>query len=100
MEYILLSADSVPSVYLVPEAVVNDLAKYCNNFWDWMQTNPCADKHRVDFNGYLGFCYDEHDFIEYLNTWIFPDAPSRLVEKLNDFDDIPIKYKNCKSFNF
>ena len=51
----------------------------------------------------IGYCYGEHDFIDYLNTWIFPDNPSQLVETLEgvyDIADAPEKYKQCKWFNF
>jgi len=103
MEYIILSADSAPSVHLVPKDVADNLEKYCKRFWEWMATSPYADKHRVDFDGYLGLCYDEHDFIEYLNKWVFPDTPSKLIEKFDDFckvEDRPDKYRHCKEFNF
>ena len=103
MKYLLLSADSIPSVYLVPEIVADNLDKYCNEFWDWMRTSPQADEYRVDLGGYSGLSYTEEDFIKYLNMWVFPDAPCRLVERLDGIwkrDDIPKKYEHCKWFNF
>lgn len=48
-------------------------------------------------------CYNENDFIEYLNKWIFPDKPSVLIETIGWISskaDIPEKYKGCKCFNF
>jgi len=103
MEHLILSADGLLSVYLVPEKVINNLEKYCNEFWDWMQKSPYADKYRVDIGDSIGLSYNEHDFVEYLNEWVFPDKPSQLVEKLDgvyERNNIPIKYKHCKWFNF
>ena len=98
MKHIILSADSTPSVYLVPDKVSDNLKDYCNDFWEWMQTSPHAGKYRVDFNGIAGLCYTESDFIEYLNTWVFHDKPCKLIETLHN--GIPQKYKDCVQFNF
>jgi len=95
MKHLILSADSTPSVYLVPDGVADNLEYFCEKFWQWQQ----------------GGCYTEQDFIEYLNEWIFPDTPSQFVEKLDDSNDelwhrlwhlrqLPEKYKDCKWFNF
>lgn len=100
MKYVLLSADNNPSVYSVPDMVADNLDLYCNNFCNkWLLESPHAECYRIKD----GFCYNEEDFIKYLNTWIFPNEPSILIETLDwiDFDsNIPEKYKNCKWFNF
>lgn len=100
MKYILLSADSDTSVYLVPDEVADNLRKYCIDFCDkWLHQSPYAKKYRIGG----GVCYTEEDFIEYLNTWIFPDKPSVLIETIgwiNSKADIPEKYKEYERFNF
>lgn len=65
MKYVLLSADNSPSVYLVPDVVADDLIKYCFEFCqNWLRKSPDAKGFRRD--GVV--CYDEKDFIDYLNT--------------------------------
>lgn len=98
MKHVLLSADSIPSLYSVPDEVADNLRKYCVDFCAvWLRKSPDAQKYRTP-NG--GACYDEEDFIEYLNTWIFPNTPSFLVEKLNSMEDITGKFKDYEWFNF
>jgi hypothetical protein len=100
VKYVLLSADNNPSVYSVPDEVADNLKKYCLDFCDkWMYENPDAKKYHIG----EGVCYNEEDFIEYLNKWIFPDMSSVFVEKIGFIDsvkDIPEKYKGCEWFNF
>ena len=99
MKYVLLSADSLISVYSVPCAVADNLEEYCYEFCSkWLWKSPHAEKYRVG----IGVCYCEHDFIEYLNTWIFPNNPSKLIETLDVYDisNVPEKYKHFESFNF
>ena len=121
MKYVLLSHDFEPSVYLVPDIVADNLAKYFCEFADkWLWESPHAEEYRqkfreirrnnIDINGdTAGVCYGEHDFIKYLNTWVFPDNPSVFIETLTgvrgDWDlspgrPLPEKYKNCEWFNF
>ena len=108
MKYILLSADSEPSIYSVPDIVADNLRMYCMEFCDkWLWESPHAAQYRT----LIGVAYNEDDFIKYLNTWIFPDEPSVLVETLDwsVIDDaingrgklhLPEKYKDCEWFNF
>ena len=97
MKHILLSADSMPSVYLVPDEVADNLREYCVNFCDkWLSKSPDAKKYRV----HSVVCYNEKDFIEYLNKWIFPNQPSVFIEKLDSMNNIPEKYSGCKRFDF
>lgn len=100
MKYILLSADNNPSVYSVPDEVADNLRKYCIDFCDkWLRESPHAKKYRIGGC----FCYNEKDFIEYLNKWIFPNMLSVFVETLEWIDsagDILEKYKGCEWFNF
>jgi hypothetical protein len=100
MRYVLISADNSPSVYSVPNEVADNLRKYCIDFCDkWLHESPHAKKYHRDG----GVCYDEKDFIEYLNKWVFPNMPSVFIETLEWIDsekDIPEKYKGCDWFNF
>ena len=107
MKNILLSHDSELYVYSVPDIVADNLNEYCCEFDKWLWTSPHAKEHRIDIaeenGGGLGVCFNAHDFIKYLNSWIFPDNPSLLVETLNyvwDASEAPEKYKHCKWFNF
>ena len=101
MKNIILSSDGDRMVYSVPDQVAQNLEQYCMDFCDkWLHTNPHAKKYRIKG----GLCYNESDFIEYLNHWIFPDEPSVLLDNLGpigiDETPIPEKYQNCPMFNF
>jgi len=99
MKNVLLSADNIPSVYLVPDCVADNLKKYCIEFCKWLWKSPNAKKYHIG----RGVCYNEKDFVEYLNKWIFPNEQSKLIETLEWFDspsNIPEKYKGCQRFNF
>lgn len=99
MKLILLSADSPPSVYSVPDAVAENLNDHCIKFYQWLETSPHAEKYRLD----TGHCYSHPDFIEYLNTWIFPDEPSTLVEELPNTwreIDLPPRYSDLEWYKF
>ncbi len=100
MKYILLSADSETFVYLVPDEVADNLRKYCIEFCNkWLLKSPNAKKYRIKNS----LCYNEVDFIDYLNTWIFPDTPSKFIESIgwvNSKEDIPSEYRECEFFNF
>ena len=100
MKEVILSADGDSFVYLVPDDVANDLSAYCIEFCDrWMKTDPSAKKYKV--RG--GWCYDESDFIDYLNRYVFPEQRSILIKNLgwtNLGKNLPAKYKNHSYFNF
>jgi len=99
LKNILLCADGDLMVYAVPSEVADNLEKYCYEFCsEWLWKNPHAAKYRTD----LGVCYNEADFIEYLNKWVFPQKQAVFIEnlgKVND-KDLPRKYKDCPSFYF
>lgn len=97
MKYVMLSADNNPSVYLVPDIVADNLSEYCMEFCNkWLYESPHAKKYSLGD----GICYTEKDFIEYLNTWVFPSEQSTLIETIAYDKDIPLKYKCCEWFNF
>ena len=95
-----MSADGDSIVYLEPDKVADNLRKYCIEFCDkWLRTSPHAKKYRVKG----GYCYNEADFIEYLNKFIFPDQKSVLVKNLGwtDFQNgPPPEYREHPYFNF
>ena len=100
MREIILSADGDSIVYSVPDVVANDLRKYCIDFRDkWLKTSPHAKRYRI--NGV--YCFNEADFIEYLNEYIFPDQKSVLVKNLGWTDlgkNLPPEYRGYPYFNF
>ena len=99
MKEIILSADGPSSVYLVPDEVVENLPKYIGDFRDWMVNAHEALKYRQD--GCL--CFTERDFIDYLNTQVFPGKPSVFVKNLgyiNPWEEVPEEYKGCIHYNF
>ena len=100
MKEVILSADGDSIVYLVPDTVAENLSEYCIEFCDnWLQSSPNAEKYRQ--NGCV--CYDESDFIDYLNQYIFPDEKSVFVKNLGFRDwgnKLPRKYRNHPNFNF
>lgn len=101
MKQVILSADGPYRVYSVPDAVADDLEKYCMEFCcHWLPTSPHASKYRSETGS---LCYTEKDFIEYLNQWIFPEQRSELVEDLGSMSCADIlfsKYADCPDFNF
>ena len=100
MKEVILSADGDSVVYSVPDAVANDLRKYCIHFCDkWMKTDPNARKFKVKG----AYCYTEADFIDYLNAYVFPEQKSVFVKDLGWTDlgkNLPAEYRNHPYFNF
>ena len=79
MKYVLLSADGEISVFSVPNKVAYNLQKYCLEFCcNWLYQSPEAAKFRVQMGDTVGVCYDEKDFIDYLNQYIC-DEQSTLI---------------------
>ena len=100
MKEVILSADGDSIVYSVPDEVANDLRKYCIEFCDkWMKNSPHAKCYRTKH----GWCFNEADFIDYLNKFIFPEEKSTMIENLGwtDFGrNLPTKYRSYPYFNF
>lgn len=104
MKNILLSADGEISVYSVPDEIADNLREHCIRFCDeWLRKSPEAKRYCMRMpNGKMCLCYDESDFIDYLNNFVC-DTPSILVEKLEDvyeLEEVPRKYKDLPYFNF
>ena len=100
MKEVILSADGDSMVYLVPDEVAKDLKKYCIYFCDrWLKTSPDAKKYRVKG----GYCYNESNFIDYLNEFVFPEQKSILIKNLGWTalgKNLPPDYQNHPYFNF
>ncbi len=100
MKDVIISADGDSVVYSVPDIVANNLSKYCIEFCDkWMKTSPHAKKYRIND----GYCFNETDFIDYLNEYIFPEQKSIFVKNLGWTDlgeNLPVEYQGLPYFNF
>ena len=100
MKEVIISADGDSIVYLVPDAVANNLSTYCITFCDkWMRTSPDAKKYKIKG----GYCFNEADFIDYLNKYVFPEQKSVFIKNLGWTDlgeNLPTEYKNLPYFNF
>lgn len=99
MQNIILSADGDVKIYSVPDTVAENLEKYCIDFCDnWLWSSPDAQKYRIN----NGVCYDEEDFIEYLNKYIFPHEQSKLIKNLGavSYKNLPYEYKSLPNFFF
>ena len=100
MKNVILSADGDSVIYSVPDEVADNLDKVCIEFCDnWLRTSPQAKKYRTK----QGVCYNESDFIEYLNKYIFPDQISTLVKNIGWTElgnNLPDEYQGLPYFNF
>jgi len=103
MNNVLLSADGPLRVYSVPDEVAADLRGWADRFREWMLHAPEAACYRRAFpSGAIGLCFNEEDFIAYLNNVIFPDQPSVLTESF-DADDsscLPEPFCSYPQYNF
>ncbi len=100
MKNVILSADGDSMLYSVPDAVAENLETYCMDFCtQWLWHSPDAQKYRTGH----GLCYHEGDFIDYLNTYLFPEEKSVLVRNLGWTqlgEQLPEEYRALPSFNF
>ena len=100
MKEVIISADGDSMVYLVPDTVADNLSRYCTFFCDkWMKKSPNAWKYKTAG----GYCYQEADFIDYLNEYVFPDQKSVFVKNLGWTDlgrNLPSAYQHHPYFNF
>ena len=102
MEEVILSADDKAKIYSVPAEVAHNLQKYCLDFAaDWIWHGPESAKFLQKHRNQYVACYNDADFIEYLNKWVFPEQPSTLVKELDCYDyELPEEYKKYPQFNF
>lgn len=102
MKEVVLSHGSEAMLYLVPDPVAEQLDEYCSAFaCHWLWESPHAERYRKMVNGIRCIVYGVPDFIEYLNTWVYPNQPSSLVGMLGcDCHELPEQYKDYPQFNF
>ena len=85
---------------MVPNDVAENLEEYCLEFSsNWLRNSPDAERYRVG----KAVCYTEADFIEYLNTYVFPDRESKKIKNLGWTDlgkNLPEGYRNLPYYNF
>ena len=65
----------------------------------WLKNSPHAKKYRI--GGVL--FYNEGDFIDYLNCYVFPEEPSVLIENIGQIESeasLPERYRSCPQFHF
>ena len=97
-KYVVLSADNECSVYRVPDSVGKSFFKLCDTFHRNAKT---LQIHPRENNGVV--CFDETDFIEYLNEKICGEEKCVFVEKIGwryDKKHWPEKYRSCPHYNF
>lgn len=96
MKPVLLSAGGPYRVYSVPDKIADNLEGACWYFRAiWIFEEPQVQRF---LKGDVA-CYNEKDFIDYLNSWETPETPSVLIEKLTGWE-IPEQYKDCPEYNF
>ena len=99
MKNVVISADGDRKVYSVPDVVADNLREYCIEFCgNWLINSPNAKRYR---KGRM-CCFNEDDFIEYLNTVLYPDKPSKKIKtfKAADDEDVPEEYRKYPYYNF
>lgn len=100
MKEVILSADGDLTIYSVPDAVAENLYKYCMDFNYRLQYTSFGEKY---MNADGVYCYTEADFIDYLNQYVFPQERSEPIRTLGPFDlitQLPEPYRNLPRFNF
>ena len=103
MKKVLLSADNEISVFSVPDEVADDLERYCSVFCcDWLHKSPDAAKYRVKMGNIIGVCYNEKDFIDYLNQYICNEQSTLITTLAGVYseDQLPKEYIGLPYFNF
>ena len=98
-----MSADGDLSLYLVPADVADNLADVANEFainYVWHGENS-GKFLKLCGKQYVAY-YTEEDFIEYLNTVLYPDKPSKKLKtfKAADDEDVPEEYRKYPYYNF
>ncbi|MBQ7646910.1 MAG: hypothetical protein IJS94_06545 [Clostridia bacterium] len=97
MKQVILSADGDDRKYVVPDIVADNLEEYCLKFIKWLINSSKASSYRKKFKRSVHLCYDESDFIDWLNKYVFPKDPdnySKYVKNIGfnggkDYPDLP-----------
>ena len=86
-------------VYSVPDKIANNLEDACWYFSSiWIFDSPQSE--RFIRNGVA--CYNDKDFIDYLNSWEMPEFNSVLIKTLEAIEVLGIAeiYKDCPRHSF
>jgi len=79
MKKIVLSADSNPAIYLVPDYIADALQRYLDQFFDWLYDRKNDRGYWMEFQpGCYGVNYTEKAFIKWLNEFII-DGPENAI---------------------
>ena len=103
MKEVVLSADGDLSLYLVPADVADNLATVANEFAsNYVWHGEKSGKFLKLCGEQYGAVFDETDFIEYLNTVLYPDKPSIKLKTFQaaDDEDVPEEYRKYPYYNF
>ena len=102
MKHLILSADGDRMVYLVPDDVADHTGKYVRLFYSWMKVSRQAKHLRRKMGAQIGYCFNEQDFVDWLNHHKFRDTPCVFVKNLGFINPLrfPDEYKDCPWFNF
>ncbi len=103
MKEVILSADGELSLYLVPADVADNLATVANEFaFNYVWHGEKSGKFLRLCGEQYGAVFDETDFIEYLNTVLYPDKPSIKLKTFQAADDeeVPEEYRKYPYYNF
>jgi len=103
MKEVVLSADGDLSLYLVPADVADNLATVANEFaFNYVWHGEKSGKFLKLCGEQYGAVFDETDFIEYLNTVLYPNKPSIKIKTFQaaDDEDVPEEYRKYPHYNF
>lgn len=100
MKKVILGSSNTSGIYLVPDSVADNLGQYCVEFRDsWLWKSPDAGRYRSRD----GLRYDESDFIDYLNQYVFTDENSRFIQDISEINfrkKLPKEYEKLPCFLF
>ncbi len=105
MKNVLLGTDGEIGVYSVPDDIADNLVEHCMRFCnEWLYESPDAAEYRGSApDGDICLCYDESDFIDYLNKYVCREEKCELTELLKgvyEMRKVPPKYRKFPRFFF
>ena len=101
MKEVILSADGDLSLYSVPAEVADNLATVANEFaLNYVWRGEKSGRFLELYEDRYVAVYDEEDFIEYLNTVLYPQKLSHKIKTIYDFDCVAEEYAKIPRYNF
>lgn len=92
-------ADNAYAIYMM----VTNLVTVANEFaYNYVWHGEKSGKFLKLCGEQYGAVFDETDFIEYLNTVLYPDKPSKKIKTFQaaDDEDVPEEYRKYPYYNF